>query len=83
MPVRGSEPQEPVFRVVRRSFHGAQVRYRVAANGVTLEVVAPSTSVLAIGAEVVVHARARQVPVYLGQRDDPSAADSPELASSS
>jgi ABC-type Fe3+/spermidine/putrescine transport system ATPase subunit len=65
MPLRDAAPATPAFRVVRRSFQGAQVRYRVAADGVELEVVAPSTSVLAIGAEVSVHARARQVPVYL------------------
>jgi iron(III) transport system ATP-binding protein len=65
MPVRGDAAAEPVFRVERRSFHGAQVRYRVSAGGIELEAVAPSTSVLSIGAEVVVHARARQVPIYL------------------
>jgi iron(III) transport system ATP-binding protein len=72
MPMREEQPGEPIFRVVRRSFHGAQVRYRVAADGVELEVIAPSTSVLSIGAEVVVHARARQVPVYLDLLTEPS-----------
>jgi iron(III) transport system ATP-binding protein len=54
-----------VLRVVRRVFHGSEVHHVLrGATGLEIEAATPSSATLAVGQEVIVHARARDVPVY-------------------
>ena len=62
----GTPPRpERVLRIVRRVFHGSEVHHVLrSAAGVELEAATPSSAALAVGTEVIAHARAREVPVY-------------------
>ena len=56
---------EAVLRIVRRVFHGSEVHHVLRNNdGLELEAATASSAALEVGAEVVAHARAREVPVY-------------------
>ena len=56
---------ESVLRIVRRVFHGSEVHHVLRSrSGLELEAATPSSATLEVGTEVIVHARARQVPVY-------------------
>ena len=56
---------ETVLRIVRRIFHGSEVHHVLrSVDGVELEAATPSSATLPEGTEVIVHARAREVPVY-------------------
>jgi iron(III) transport system ATP-binding protein len=64
---RLSTPPRPeiVLRVVRRVFHGSEVHHVLQSQtGIEIEAATPSSATLAIGTEVIAHARAREVPVY-------------------
>ena len=64
---RLSTPPRPeiVLRVVRRVFHGSEVHHVLQSQtGIEIEASTPSSATLAIGTEVIAHARARAVPVY-------------------
>ena len=64
---RLSTPPRPeiVMRVVRRVFHGSEVHHVLQSQtGIEIEASTPSSATLAIGTEVIAHARAREVPVY-------------------
>ncbi len=64
---RLSSPPRPesVLRIVRRVFHGSEVHHVLRSpEGVELEAATSSSATLEIGTEVIVHARAREVPVY-------------------
>ena len=64
---RLSTPPRPeiVLRVVRRVFHGSEVHHVLQSQtGIEIEASTPSSATLAIGTEVIAHARAREVPVY-------------------
>jgi len=64
---RLSSPPRPesVLRIVRRVFHGSEVHHVLRSrSGLELEAATPSSATLEVGTEVIVHARARQVPVY-------------------
>jgi iron(III) transport system ATP-binding protein len=61
---------ESVLRVVRRVFHGSEVHHVLRSpSGFELEAATPSSSTVEVGTEVVVHARAREVPVYPVETD--------------
>jgi iron(III) transport system ATP-binding protein len=61
---------ESVLRVVRRVFHGSEVHHVLRSrSGFELEAATPSSSTVEVGTEVVVHARAREVPVYPVEAD--------------
>jgi iron(III) transport system ATP-binding protein len=56
---------ETVLRVIRRVFHGSEVHHVLRGEGgLELEAATPSSAMLAVGTEVIAHARAREVPVY-------------------
>ena len=56
---------EAVLRIVRRVFHGSEVHHVLRnSDGLELEAATASSAALEVGAEVVAHARAREVPVY-------------------
>jgi len=56
---------ESVLRIVRRVFHGSEVHHVLRSrDGFELEAATASSATLEIGTEVIVHARAREVPVY-------------------
>lgn len=56
---------ESVLTIVRRVFHGSEVHHVLrSASGLEIEAATPSSATLAVGTEVIVHARAREVPVY-------------------
>jgi len=56
---------ETVLRVVRRVFHGSEVHHVLrSATGFELEAATSSSATVEIGTEVIVHARAREVPIY-------------------
>ena len=56
---------EAVLTVVRRVFHGSEVHHVLRGpRGDELEAATPSTAIVDIGTRVIVHARAREVPVY-------------------
>jgi iron(III) transport system ATP-binding protein len=64
---RLSSPPRPeaILRVVRRVFHGSEVHHVLrSSTGFELEAATPSSATLEVGTEVMVHARAREVPVY-------------------
>jgi iron(III) transport system ATP-binding protein len=73
---RLSSPPRPesVFTITRRVFHGSEVHHVLRSeSGLEIEAATPSSATLAVGTEVIAHARAREVPVYpLG--DSPGAA---------
>jgi iron(III) transport system ATP-binding protein len=56
---------EAVLRIVRRVFHGSEVHHVLrSSGGLEIEAATASSATLAVGLEVIVHARAREVPVY-------------------
>ncbi len=56
---------ETVLRVVRRVFHGSEVHHVLRSpDGFELEAATPSSATVEVGTDVIVHARAREVPVY-------------------
>jgi iron(III) transport system ATP-binding protein len=56
---------ETVLTVVRRVFHGSEVHHVLRGpSGLELEAATPSSATIEVGARVIVHARAREVPVY-------------------
>jgi len=62
-----SSPPRPeaVLTIVRRVFHGSEVHHVLrSASGLEIEAATPSSATLAVGTEVIAHARAREVPVY-------------------
>ena len=62
-----SSPPRPeaVLTIVRRVFHGSEVHHVLrSASGIEIEAATPSSATLAVGTEVIAHARAREVPVY-------------------
>jgi hypothetical protein len=60
-----------VLTVVRRVFHGSEVHHVLRTDaGFELEAATPSSATVEIGTRVVVHARARHVPVYPLAVDD-------------
>ena len=64
---RLSSPPRPeaVLTIVRRVFHGSEVHHVLRSSaGLEIEAATPSSATLAVGTEVIVHARAREVPVY-------------------
>jgi len=66
---------ETVLTVVRRIFHGSEVHHVLRGpSGLELEAATPSSATMEVGARVIVHARAREVPVYpLAAEDSASA----------
>jgi iron(III) transport system ATP-binding protein len=77
---RLSTPPRPevVLRVVRRVFHGSEVHHVLqSSTGIEIEAATPSSATVDVGTEVIVHARAREVPVYPMAEDDRPAAPSP------
>jgi hypothetical protein len=74
---RLSSPPRPesVLRIVRRVFHGSEVHHVLRSpEGVELEAATSSSATLEVGTEVIVHARAREVPVYPLPEDSAPAA---------
>lgn len=64
---RLSSPPRPeaVLTIVRRVFHGSEVHHVLRSpSGLEIEAATPSSATLAVGTEVIAHARAREVPVY-------------------
>jgi len=62
-----SSPPRPeaVLTIVRRVFHGSEVHHVLRSpSGLEVEAATPSSATLAVGTEVIAHARAREVPVY-------------------
>ncbi|HEX6209687.1 MAG TPA: ATP-binding cassette domain-containing protein, partial [Methylomirabilota bacterium] len=62
-----SSPPRPeaVLTIVRRVFHGSEVHHVLrSTSGFEIEAATPSSATLAVGTEVIAHARAREVPVY-------------------
>jgi iron(III) transport system ATP-binding protein len=62
-----SSPPRPeaVLTIVRRVFHGSEVHHVLRSpSGLEIEAATPSSATLAVGTEVIAHARAREVPVY-------------------
>jgi iron(III) transport system ATP-binding protein len=56
---------ETVLTITRRVFHGSQVHHVLRSpEGFELEAATPSSATLEVGTRVIVHARARGVPVY-------------------
>jgi len=64
---RLSSPPRPesVLTIVRRVFHGSEVHHVLRSEtGLEIEAATPSSATLAVGTEVIAHARAKEVPVY-------------------
>ena len=62
-----SSPPRPeaVLTIVRRVFHGSEVHHVLrSASGIEIDAATPSSATLAVGTDVIAHARAREVPVY-------------------
>ena len=54
-----------VLHVVRRVFHGSEVHHVLrSSTGFEIEAATPSSTTIKIGTAVIIHARARDVPVY-------------------
>ena len=63
---------ETILTVVRRVFHGSEVHHVLRGeSGVELEAATPSSATVEVGTRVIVHARAREVPVYPLGGDEP------------
>ncbi len=64
---RLSSPARPesVLTIVRRVFHGSEVHHVLRSeSGLEIEAATPSSATLAVGTQVIAHARAKEVPVY-------------------
>ena len=60
-----------VLTVVRRVFHGSEVHHVLrSSTGFELEAATPSSATVEVGTQVIVHARAREVPVYPIDREE-------------
>jgi iron(III) transport system ATP-binding protein len=71
-----SSPPRPeaVLTIVRRVFHGSEVHHVLrSASGLEIEAATASSATLAVGTEVIAHARAREVPVYPLDAEPPGA----------
>ena len=63
---------EAVLTIVRRVFHGSEVHHVLRSpSGLEIEAATPSSATLAVGTQVIAHARAREVPVYPVDGDGP------------
>lgn len=63
---------ESVLTVVRRVFHGSEVHHVLRSpTGFEFEVATPSSATIEVGTRVIAHARAREVPVYPLDAEEP------------